>query len=164
MGLMALRRRCLMYHPTNTRKNLLNVDDSLKLMYSNYTNFTGANGTATITGRALGGWIMPCEPNTTYTYSHKCYTSGGDAYSSNQMEYRAWTYDHYPASYGDSSRTQLFSVARSDVQTFTTGADAQYLMVGFFCNWQDSMSPYLTVEQMQVELGNEATPYEPYQD
>lgn len=156
MGLMALRRRCLMYHP-KSHKNLLNVDDSLKLAYSTYTNWTGADGTATVTGNANGGYIVACEPNTTYTYSHRCSYSGG------KLSWRVWEYTTRPTTFAGYTAMTL-NTSTGTSQTITTRSDTTYMLVGFFVTWQSSWAPALIIDQMQLELGSEATPYEPYQD
>lgn len=139
-------------------KNLLYVDDSLKLAFSsNYSNWTSENGIVTITGNATGGYIMQCFPSTDYAYSFESTYIGED------LAIRVYEFDEYPTSlqsgeliYNANTSTAL----NKPPANFTTTATGRWLVVGFYGHHGSGNN--ITISKMQVEFGSTATEYEPY--
>lgn len=134
-----------------TGKNMLEVSDSRCVRSSNNNKFTQQDGVVTITGTALGGYVMPCKPSTTYTFSFD------SEYIGSRLHLRVWTASTYSTSMSDFN--MVVNVTNSRQQTFTTAEDAYWMVAGFY----SYNTEVYTISNLQVELGSAATAYEPYQ-
>ena len=125
-------------------KNLFDANDDKKLAYSSsYNKYSVVNGNIVLTGNSTGGYIMPCLPNTTYTYS---VTS---TYTGTNLAYRVYASDEYPTSL--SSMEQIMNVLSSNsANTFTTGATIKWLVIGFYYSYSSSIGT-ITLSNVQVE-------------
>lgn len=142
-----------------TGKNLLNLNDTNKVFTSNnYKNWTLDNNVITISGLSNGGYVIPCSPNTTYTYSFN-YNANYDG----ALAMRVWENKEKIVSTGISdfgwslTINDMLGTAKG-VTTFTTKADTHYLLIGFYA-YRD---PNIILTELQLELSDTRTSYEPY--
>ena len=143
---------------SRTGKNLLHVDDSLKLAFnSNYNNWTSTNGVVTITGNATGGYIMPCLPSMKYAYSFETTYRGDD------LSIRVYEFSDYPVNLTDGSLIYNSNTSEANHRppvTFTTTATGKWLVVGFYGHHGSGNN--IVLSNIQVELGESASAFEPY--
>ncbi len=126
------------------KKNLFDKDNANIL--NAYIDRTTTTITSINNNRIV--WI-PCNPNTTYTISRM------NGFQPNV----AWT-EETPA-IGVSSYGQV--KAENNVATITTEATAKYLIVRVYQATTDTESLETVLNSLQIEEGNQATSYEPYQ-
>ena len=146
--------------PEGGGSNILEVSSD-KHFTSNPTSYNGwteSDNIITITSNCQGGYLVSCEPNTTYTYSFKYY----DANSLTRFHARVWEGTEDPITSISNSmltiNTTLYSEPNA-VFTFTTNPDTICLIVGFYI--YNVESP-ITVTEMQLEKGSTATKYNAY--
>lgn len=124
---------------------------------STYDNWTESDNVLTITGNCQGGYLVSCEPDTTYTYSFKY-----DTQYTTRFHARVWEGTEDPIISISTSmmtiNTTLYNEPNA-VFTFTTKSDTVCLVVGFYVH--DVESP-ITVTEMQLEKGFTATKYNAY--
>ena len=140
---------------TRSGKNLVEVSAETRV-YSNQTsnnNFTEDNNIIIITGSSNGGYRASCKPNTQYTYSCEPTLKSGGVYL------RVWE------EIGEEKNliiNQNVNSTKGAVATFITGANVYSLIVGFYI-YSTAAQTGLIISDFQLELGSEATSYEPYQ-
>lgn len=140
---------------TRCGKNLMKISAETRvyLSGSNYSNFTEDNNIVTITGSSHGGYRVSCKPNTQYTYSCEPTLKSGGVYL------RVWE------EIGEERNpiiNQNVNSTKGAVATFITGANVYSLIVGFYI-YSTAAQTGLIISDFQLELGSEATSYEPYQ-
>ena len=115
---------------------------------------TSATAFSIVENTAGRSFYIPCQPNTTYTMSKKV---GG-------ICTLAWTSEE-PSVGMDVTGNVASGGGGATSVTLTTGENAAYLVAYFYHSMVDSAT---TVEEwvasIQIELGETATPYEPYYD
>lgn len=138
-------------------KNLLNVCLDNKWGTETNTGCIGEKGTGFVIPAGYstnGGFWMPCEPNTTYTYSFS------STYTGANMHGRVWEFSEKTTSRSLPLEALIVNTPRwPGSETFTTGADSHWLLVGLYNN---TSSGGFTVTNMQVEKGDAVTSYEPF--
>ena len=107
----------------------------------------------TITSNALNRTLyVPCDANTTYTFQ---------AMASNWVRQVGYTATTPAFGVSVSGITNLESNATSI--TITTDATAKYLVFRFWHQNNSTETYQQALDSIQIELGNQATTYEPYQ-
>ena len=108
------------------------------------------SGTSLVSNANAKTVYIPCEPNTTYTVSKTSVTK------------------RFAVAYSDVLPTVGGTVAGTIVRnnntsiTITTGDNAQYLAVWVYLSTADTMTFEQICDMLQIEVGNNATSYEPY--
>lgn len=107
----------------------------------------------TITSNALNRTLyVPCDANTTYTFQ---------AMASNWGRQVGYTQDTPAIGVSVYGITNLNANATS--VSITTGASARYLVFRFWHQNNSTETYQQALDSIQIELGNQATTYEPYQ-
>ena len=134
------------YQQTYSGKNLYNKDGSNIL--SAYIDSYHSVITSASNNRLI--WIE-CKPNTSYTITKLPVDySRAIAYTTEQPDVGVQTYGFFVGSNNWSTRT------------YTTGADAKYLVIRLWVGGQDTSTVEEMLNAVQIEEGSTATTYEPY--
>lgn len=99
-------------------------------------------------------WV-PCQPSTTYTLQK---LAVGTSWITRQIAYTT----QEPA-VGVQTYSMVDMAGNDTSKTYTTGADARYLVVRIWVSGQDAETLDAMLGSVQLELGSTATTYEPYQ-
>ena len=130
-------------------KNLFNKDD-----FTYIKAYVDGNGL--ITGYSAGSrtvLYIPCAPNTTYTASRT-------AVATSERFGLGWTEEIPETGMTISTNTNMqvsATIGNKITHTITTGATAKYLVC--YLGWTHRNQE---AETLQIEIGNTATPYKPY--
>ena len=138
-----------------TGKNTALLSDSAKLNSNNCTYvYTADNGiTVTATGTySRIAYTFPVTVGETYTVSLKAYQTGLDFHKI-YIDYGTTWDSHY-------GRFDLTTTNTEYSVTFT--ASTNILFIGFYATGSSGTSGTMTVTELQLEHGSEATTYEPY--
>ena len=138
-----------------TGKNGALLSDSAKLNSNNCTyEYTADNGiTVTATGTyGRVAFMFPVKVGETYTISLKAYQTGLDFHKI-YIDYGTTWDSHY-------GRFDLTTTNTEYSVTFT--ASTNIVFIGFYATGSSVTSGTMTVTELQLEHGSEATTYEPY--
>ena len=131
-------------------KNLFDKDNANIL--NAYIDASHTSITSNSNNRII--WIS-CQPNTTYTIQKltvgTSWITRQIAYTTQEPAVGVQTYDMVDMTGNDTSKS------------YTTGADAKYLVVRIWVSGQDTETLDAMLGSVQIELGSTATTYEPYQ-
>ncbi len=92
---------------------------------------------------------IPCEPNTTYTFS----------------KIKSYTFTIGYTTVLPNASVQVSGIianANATSLTITTGSDAEYLVLRFYHTNLDTLTYQQVLDSIQIEKGNQESPYEPY--
>lgn len=138
--------------PLVTRgKNLVRVADDNYIYYSALNNFTIQGDKLILTNETLVGFKVKVKPNTTYTIQRK-------RESNIPCNFRIREYSVEPIEWETDFLKQSINVP-ADYASFTSSADTAWVLVVFYIT---RSAGSLTISDIQLELGTEATSYEPY--
>ena len=131
-------------------KNLLNPANSNSLYYGESNEYTLTNGVLVSIegGSVLMGFKVKCKPNTRYTFTFT---------TTNDINMRVYGYSEEPAMY--TIGNQLVNLNDHDEATFLTGETDEWLICGIYIARD---KPITTVSNFQLEIGDTATTYEPF--
>lgn len=132
-------------------KNLVRVADDNYIYYSALNNFTIQEDKLILTNETLVGFKVKVKPNTTYTIQRKRETNVS-------CDFRIREYSAEPTEWETDFLKQSLNV-RVDYASFTSSADTAWVLVVFYIT---RSAGSLTISNIQLELGIEATEYEPY--
>ena len=125
-------------------KNLFDKDNANKVNDA-YISASGKISTAS-NNKII---YIPCKPNTTYTITKIL-----------SQRYRVATYSSVPQL---NSETSNYAGEYSDTSiTITSGANDTYLAVWYYNGGLDTLTEQQILDSIQIEYGNQATPYEAY--
>jgi len=102
-----------------------------------------------------GGFIVPCKPNTQYTYKVKYEDNLSGWY------YRVWYSDTTTFVNNEATRIVNTPYSSENEVTFTTPSDANYLLVGCYI-YSTAAAEGGSVIEAQLTEGSSALPFEPY--
>ena len=127
----------------------------------NKGNYIELNGTPNTSGTFTGGGanyniVIPCQPNTTYTIQKR---------NDGNTNRFAFCCSKTIPSDADSVQTQILNGTRNDTAseiTITTASTAKYLIAHYYRNAETALTKQQLLDSIQIEEGNQATPYEPY--
>lgn len=131
-------------------KNLFDKDNANIL--NAYIDASHTSITSNSNNRII--WI-PCQPNTTYTLQK---LAVGTNWITRQIAYTT----QEPA-VGVQTYGMADMMGNDTSKTYTTGADAKYLVARIWVSGQDAETFDAMLNSIQLELGSTATTYEPYQ-
>lgn len=136
-------------------KNLFDKSDAA-LVFDGYL----ATGSITLIAQASDETVfIPCQPNTEYTIQ-KMFSSSG------KNRFRIASFATLPVDGAVGTNLGGYSQTDADTHntaTYTTSADAKYLVV--FCYTNDTdVSFSQMLDSIQIELGSTATAFVPYQE
>ena len=133
-------------------KNLLNSNSNNIINLSNGSglNYTYENGILSTTGSTLIGFKVPCIPSTQYTFSFN------SSYIGSYMMARIYSYENEPNEIDNDKK--VVQVTDNTV-SFITGNNIYWLICAIVFS---SSAPEATVSNIQLEYGDTATTYEPY--
>lgn len=130
---------------TLTGKNLFNKDDSSLIL----TGYIDSHGTFANGGTGVKTICLPIEPNTTYTVS-----------KIQSARFRIGTYSAIPT-YNDTISNLVMNDNATSL-TVTTEASDNYLLAFIYNSGSDTLTLSQILDTVQIEKGNQVTPYEPY--
>lgn len=127
----------------------------------NKGNYIELNGTPNTSGTFTGGGanyniVIPCQPNTTYTIQKRN--------DGNTNRFAFFCSETIPSD-ADSAQTRILNGVRNDTAseiTITTASTAKYLIAHYYRNVETALTKQQLLDSIQIEEGNQATPYEPY--
>jgi len=125
-------------------KNLFDKDTMVKNGYinSSFKIITGSSTTKCI--------VVPCEANKTYTIS--------------KISSKRFRVGYITTSYANNVMVSGVITDHTGTSiTITTGENAQYLVAYIYDSSEDTLTLETILDSIQVELGNQATDYIPYQ-
>ena len=134
-------------------KNLLNAIQSNAINYGSYDHYTLDNGVMIVDGGVLMGFKVQCKPSAKYTFS---INPSKLAY---ELHLRVYAFENEPTTY-DTSKNRL-NVRNSTSGSFTTQSTDNWLLVGVYVD-STLGSTGLTISDFMLEVGENATAYEPY--
>lgn len=131
-------------------KNLLNPANNNSLYYGESNDYTLTDGVIVSIegGSVLMGFKVKCEPNTKYTFTFT---------TTNDINMRVYGYPEEPETY--TIGNQLVNWNDHDEATFMTGESDEWLICGIYIARD---KPVTTVSNFQLEIGETATAYEPF--
>ena len=130
-------------------KNLCNtsVDNIIPFAYSGYDNYTISNGTVYITGKTLFGFKVPVTPLTKYRWSLNI---------TSNITIEAFDYESEPDEIQNADHTCYYTINATE-GTITVPEGSNWIVLAFYTTQTD-----VTISNIQIELGETTTSYEPY--
>ena len=130
-------------------KNLCNtsVDNTIPFAYSGHDNYTISNGTVYITGKTLFGFKVPVTPSTKYRWSLNI---------TSNITIEAFDYESEPDEIQNADHTCYYTTNATE-GTITVPEGSNWIVFAFYTTKTD-----VTISNIQIELGETTTSYEPY--
>ena len=140
---------------THCGKNLFNkaaqADNTDGNSYAATNCIPGGTSFTSTSGRSI---VVSVKPNTTYTVNHNLPTT-----------MRLGTSIDYPSVGGAVSKYKTRSGSALEPVTITTGANDRWMVIQLLINADINNNGYTRedcIESLQIEIGNDATPYKEY--
>jgi hypothetical protein len=114
----------------NKSKNLCKpTQDNMLIYRDDYSNFTVENGRVVTSGNTLAGFIIPVEPNTTYTFGYKL-----TKHSAPYVSFRLREYENLDSGFsgGTQAVSQQFNANGLCSSTITTLETTRYVLLAFY--------------------------------
>jgi hypothetical protein len=100
---------------------------------------------------------MPCKPSTKYAYSFDTTYRGED------LNIRVYEFSEYPTALSEGALIlNNITNANRPPDKFTTTENGHWIVVGFYGHHGTGIENNIVLTNMQIEVGETATSYEPY--